>query len=184
MANRGPTVPGAKDSRRNLRTGPKAPKGNTRSVVHHGRTKRAVIPGTDEARAEIVEALAAAAPVRDTDGGLPAADAAIVELAARELARIRNVDDWLAQRGVLDRRGHVRPAAGYLEKATSTLDRLLTSLGMNPRSRAVLGLDLARQKDLASAMSEPDPVKRERLLREAGVVDMEGVDAPETRPRT
>lgn len=175
MANRGRTVPGATDTRRNLRTGPKAPKRNTRSVVHHGRTEHAVIPGTDEARAEIVEALAAAAPVRDPDGGLPAADAAIVEVAARELARIRNVDDWLARHGVLDRRGHVRPAAGYLEKATRTLDRLLNSLGMNPRSRAVLGLDLARQQDMATAMSEPDPEKRRSMLRDAGVIDAEEV---------
>jgi hypothetical protein len=108
MANRGPTVPGATDNRRNLRTGPKAPKGNTRAVIHHGRTQRAVIPGTDEARAEIIAALAAAAPVRDPNGALPAADAAMVEAAARELARIRNVDDWLAQRGVLDKRGQQR----------------------------------------------------------------------------
>lgn len=98
-----------------------------------------------------------------------------MEVAARELARIRNVDDWLAQRGVLDRRGHVRPAAGYLEKATRTLDRLLNSLGMNPRSRAVLGLDLARQQDMATAMSEPDPEKRRSMLRDAGVIDAEEV---------
>ncbi len=49
----------------------------------------------------------------------------------------------------------------------------LDALGMTPRSRAKLGLDLARAADLATAMSEPDPVKRERLLREAGVVDAE-----------
>lgn len=81
------------------------------------------------------------------------------------------MDDWLAKHGLIDKRGRVRPAADYLEKATRTLDRLLDNLGMNPRSRAKLGLDLQRNVDLATAMSEPDPERRRQLLAEAGYDD-------------
>jgi len=42
---------------------------------------------------------------------------------------------------------------------------------MTPRSRARLGLDLARTTDLATAMSESDPDRRARLLAEAGFAD-------------
>ena len=51
-----------------------------------------------------------------------------------------------------------REAADYLD-----------ALGMTPKSRAKLGLDLQRTVDLASAMSEPDAERRAELLREAGI---------------
>ena len=70
----------------------------------------------------------------------------------------------------------MKPAVRYLEQATRTADRLLTVLGMNPRSRAALGLDLARATDLATAMSEPDPDRRAALMSEAGVPLEEGAD--------
>jgi hypothetical protein len=58
-----------------------------------------------------------------------------------------------------------------LERASKTLMQALDSLGMTPRSRAALGLDIARGIDLAQAMSEPDPEKRRELLRRAGLSD-------------
>jgi hypothetical protein len=50
---------------------------------------------------------------------------------------------------------------------------LAESLGMTPRSRARLGLDLSRTVDLATAMSEPDDERRAELLREAGLDDQD-----------
>jgi hypothetical protein len=117
---------------------------------------------------EIRDALADAAPVRDQAGELPAADEATV-LAARALCRVRRVEAWCDMHGYLDERtGDVKPAVRYLEQATRTANELLASLGMNPRSRMRLGVDLQRI-DLASAMSEEDPERRAELLREAGL---------------
>jgi hypothetical protein len=67
---------------------PPAPPKNTRAATHGGHGK-VTVPGARAAREEIMEALAAAAPVRDRNGGLPAADAAAVELAARARAGAR-----------------------------------------------------------------------------------------------
>jgi hypothetical protein len=84
------------------------------------------------------------------------------------------MDEWLAGHGYVDPVTHEpRPVVAALEKATRTLDGLLDKLGMNPRSRAALGADLARTVDLATAMSERDPAKRQDLLRQAGVIEIE-----------
>jgi hypothetical protein len=161
--------------RRNLRPAPPAPLGHTRTLKSGGRATAKTLPVAETA-AEIRDALAAAAPVRDDAGELPVADEPVVELAALALCRVRRVSAWLDAFGFMDERtGDVRPAVRYLEEATRTADRLLGSLGMTPTSRAKLGLDLVRQIDLATAMSEPDPVLRCQLLREAGVaVDEDG----------
>lgn len=102
-----------------------------------------------ETRQEIFDALAEAAPVRSSDGSLPAADAALVELAARSLARVREADEWVMEHGALDRKGKPRPAIAHLEKATRNAAELLDRLGLGPRARAALGVDLQRGFDLA-----------------------------------
>jgi phage FluMu gp28-like protein len=63
----------------------------------------------------------------------------------------------------------------FLSKCSRNLAELLDRLGMSPRSRAALGVDLARTVDLATAMSEKDPDMRRELLREAGL-DVEAND--------
>ena len=160
----------------NLKPAPAAPAGNLRTLRHGGRATASTLPVAETAE-EIRQALTDSAPVRDQAGELPAADEATVELAARALCRVRRVEAWCEQFGYLDEKtGDVKPAVRYLEQATRTADRLLGELGMNPRSRAALGLDLARTVDLATAMSEPDPARRAELMREAGVPLMEGDD--------
>jgi hypothetical protein len=145
----------------NLRRGPQpglrpAPRGNTRALRHGGRAE-ITIPGLDAARREILDRLAASAPVRDETGGLPAADEATVELAARALARHRSVDNWLAAHGVLDEMtGEPKKAAEYAESSARTADGLLAKLGMNPKDRAALGVDIQRGFDLAAHWAEQD----------------------------
>ena len=49
----------------------------------------------------------------------------------------------------------------------------LDALGMTPRSRAKLGLDLVRAApDMATIMSEPDPERKRALAAEAGVAHL------------
>lgn len=61
------------------------------------------------------------------------------------------------------------PAADLAGRMRREASDYLDALGVTPKSRAKLGLDLARTTDLATAMSEPNDERRAELLREAGV---------------
>ena len=101
------------------------------------------------------DALAADAPLRDPDGGLPAADSLPVRLLAECLCRLDSVADDLRDHGWRDRESGDPRAAVELERRlrSEALD-LAESLGMTPRSRARLGLDLARTEDAVQAAAE------------------------------
>ena len=53
----------------------------------------------------------------------------------------------------------------YLEEATRTADRLLTSLGMNPTSRARLGADLGLMEAVAVGRQRFDAWSDEEIKR-------------------
>jgi hypothetical protein len=143
---------------------PPAPVGNGRAAKHYG-AARGLVPGVEGALDEILAGL----PVRAANGEPLVYDLAICELAARELARIRQIDQWLDEHGLFGRGPKLRPAVEYRLKAARLLAELLDRLGMTPRSRAALGLDLAKTVTLADAMGEKDPEKRRAMFRELGV---------------
>lgn len=136
---------GNPNSLANLRPGAgRAGSGNTRALRHGGRSELLLRDVDAEVR-DLLDALADAAPVREADGTLPAADAIAVERAARALKRYRHLAGWLDAHGRLDEKtGDVKPAAELELKAERELAAALDSLGMTPRSRAALGLDLSR----------------------------------------
>lgn len=175
---------------------------NERAPVTHGAYARVAQERLDDKGREIFEALAADAPARGPGGGLPAPDGVAVRLLAETLCRLDDVRAWIAANGVFDERRHTkaknprnrarqrRKEGGYRRskdpmRAIEMEERLmrrafdmLDALGMTPRSRAKLGLDMARAADLATAMSEEDPQRRAELLREAGVpVDADAEEA-------
>lgn len=151
---------------------PPPPQGNRRAVTHGAHAE--VLPARLSAKAQAIAAeLAVEAPVRGPDGGLPVYDREAVRQLARCLVRLDDVGAYLDQHGVLDRRGKERSAARAERRLRGEAARWLAALGMTPTARARLGLDLARAADLATAMSEPDPVRRAAMLRQAGV-DVEG----------
>lgn len=160
----------------NLRPAPPAPVGHVRSLRHGGRAEELYRDVSGEVR-ELLDLLADAAPVRDGDGELPAADAIAVERAARALARYRRLSGWCDAHGRLDERsGEVKPAAEYELRAERALAEALDALGMSPTSRAKLGVDLAR-----AASSAEDAVAtaaaRERLdVRAADVIDADAIE--------
>lgn len=153
-------------------------KGN-RLAVTHGAYARIAPERLDEKAREIFDAIAADAPVRDADGGLPAADAVAVRLVADTLCRLEDVRSWIEANGIFDER---RQNNGYRKnrskknqyrrsqdpmRAVEMEDRLqrrlmdqLDSLGMTPRSRAKLGLDQARTFDLAREWEQQDRTDR------------------------
>jgi hypothetical protein len=162
--NREVTVPLSRDEQArsrqlaNLRRGgPPAEPGNGLALKHGGHSELLLADVEAEVR-ELVDALGSAAPVRAADGGLPDADVPAVEQAARALRRYRSLSAWCDAHGRLEERtGKVKPAADLELRAERALGLALDALAMTPRSRARLGLDLARSVDVASALSEPDP---------------------------
>jgi hypothetical protein len=129
--------------------------GNQRRLVHGGWSDALVRDVSAEVR-ELLDLLAEAAPVRDRDGGLPAADLVAVERAARLLRRYRHLEDWLDLHGVLDEKtGEAKPAARLAQEVGESLGRALAALGMDPTSRAKLGLDLVRaERSLEEHLAE------------------------------
>lgn len=157
----------------NLRPAPPAPPaGNTRAV-RHGAYSDALLRDVDGEVRELLDALADAAPVRDPDGSLPAADAIAVERAARALKRWRTLADWLDVHGRLTDDDDVKPAAELELRAERELAAALDALGMTPTSRAKLGLTLQRAATSAEEAAEARAA-RERLDARWDAIDAEG----------
>jgi hypothetical protein len=136
----------------NLRRGGQTPDGSQR--VTHGAFRRVVDAGDLDAKARtIFDALAADAPLRDPSGELPAADAVTVKLLADALVRLDDVADYLRRHGLEDAKGELRVSALDVERRLqATAADLAARLGMSPRARAQLGLDLARMMSAGDAL--------------------------------
>jgi hypothetical protein len=156
----------------NLKKGQRAGRPNGRTHGGYSRVARARL---EAKQLEVYDALSEDVPVRGPDGGVPAPDSPLLRLLAQTLCRLEDVEQWIALYGAFDpktkeARRVLDVEATLRKEAADYLDRL----GMSPRSRARLGVDFARQADLAQAMSEPDPEKRAHLLRQAGLPDIDG----------
>lgn len=127
----------------NLRPAPPPPLGNQRPRQHGGYS--IVDRERLDARAKtIFDTLAADAPLRDGEGGLPVADRAVVALLAECLCRLEDVTAWLNEHGLMDSRGRVRPAVDLEARLRKEAAGYMRDLGMTPTARARLGLDLTR----------------------------------------
>ncbi|HTX32250.1 MAG TPA: hypothetical protein VMD09_12785 [Solirubrobacteraceae bacterium] len=128
----------------NLRPGAgRAGAGNRRALAHGGYATVAV-ERMAAAEQQVFEALAQDAPLREADGGLPAADTALVRLLAQALCRIEDVGGYLRDHGLLDANGQVRGAVDLERRLRQEAAGYMAELGMGPRARAALGLDLVR----------------------------------------
>lgn len=161
----------------NLRPVDAAPVSNQRARTHGGYATVAR-ERLDAKVREVFDALAADAPLRDTRGGLPRADSVAVRLLAECLCRLEDVRANVAIYGAVNERsGKVRPATDLEQRLRREAADYLDALGMTPRSRGKLGLDLTRAVDLSNAMSERDPDRRRVLMAEAGLpLDEENED--------
>lgn len=134
---------------------PPPPEGNRRAVSH-GAYARVLTERLEAKAAEVFAAVAADAPVRAQDGSLPAADAVPARLLAECLCRLEDVGSHLRDRGLFDKDGGVRPAVELEGRLRREAADHADALGMTPRSRAKLGLDLAKSFDLAQAWAQED----------------------------
>ncbi len=138
----------------NLRPPPPPPEGNVRALRHGGRARKASLIRAGSWAERILAELEAEAPLRDADGGLPVHDRQVVELLASALARLESVSAWLEARPAVDEKGSPWPAEDTARRLRGEVARLLDALGMTPKSRAALGLDLVRSFDLARFWAE------------------------------
>ena len=163
----------------NLKQGD-APKqwGQTYSLKYGGRATDRTLPVAGKA-ALIYEELADAAPLRDQDGSIPKADRVVVELFALCLARLDACTTYLAMHGPLDLKGKVRPAAEYEVKLRREAASHADSLGMSPRSRARLGLDLTRTQSFAEQMQQMSGAG-DRLRQRADQIAIDATAQDET----
>jgi len=157
------------------RGGTPAPPGNG-YARSHGAYARLVADRLEAKVAEVFDALAADAPLRADDGGLPAHDATLVRLAASCLCRIEDLEAHLRDHGILDAKGNVRPAVDLERRLRSEALGYLDALGMTPTSRARLGLDLTRTASLAELMAQDAEAER-RERQATGDVEGEARDA-------
>jgi hypothetical protein len=133
----------------NLRPGrpPAPPTGNRRNLIHGGTARKATLITAGSWAEAIYSALAEEAPLRDeVTGELPAHDRQAVELLASCLARLDAVGDWLDLHEPLDEKGDPRPALDVERRLVREAADLLDRLGMTPKARAALGLDLAQTR--------------------------------------
>jgi len=120
-----------------------APRGNRRTLQHGAYA--ALPPERVDAKVrEVVGALARDAPVRDADGGLPAADAVIVRQLGETLCRLDSIAEYLGRKGWEGEDGRPRPVLDYEARLRGHVLDLLKELGMTPAARAKLGIDLMK----------------------------------------
>ena len=131
------------------RGGNPAPTGNRKAVTHGGFAAVAR-KRLEQREREIFEALSADLPLREADGSAPGTDAVVVAMFAQALCRLEDVKDYLGRRGIETSRGHMRNAVEIEGRLRREALDFAESLGLTPRSRARLGIDLARTADLAS----------------------------------
>lgn len=154
----------------NLRRGVTKPS-PTANLRHGGYAQLRREEIEDEER-RVLEALEADAPLRDPDGGLPAADGVAVRLLASCLVRLQRVEAYLTAHGFLDEKGEPRPVLEVEAKLRRDALDAAEALGMTPRSRARLGLDLVRAAE-ATADVEAARAARERLDQRLADIEAE-----------
>lgn len=147
----------------NLRRGGTPAAAGNRHRVSHGGYAEVAAARLDVKQTELVQALAADAPLRDHDGELPRHDTVAVTMLAKCLCRLEDVEAYLTLRGLVDDEGSERPAVDLERRLRGEVADWLDALGMTPRARARLGLDVARAQtfDLARHWADAQVVEGE-----------------------
>jgi hypothetical protein len=124
---------------------PPAPVGNDRAVSHGAYAQLSAARVDGKVR-QVMAALSEDAPVRD-HGELPAADGVAIRLLADVLLRIDDIGEYIARRGWADAKGNPRSVLHLEMRLRDQAAGMLDRMGMNPRSRLALGVDLVRARD-------------------------------------
>jgi len=124
----------------------------------HGAYAQIARDRLEQRESDVFDALAA---LRNADGSLPAADAVAVRLLAECLLRLDSIAAHLRDHGILDGEGNVKPVVEVEGRLRREAADHAEALGMTPRARAKIGMDLIRAEVAAQGASE-DHAARER----------------------
>jgi hypothetical protein len=140
-----------------------------RRALAHGGYARVALDALDEKTAAVFAALSSDAPLRDHDGGLPSHDSVQVRLLADCLCRLDAVGAWLAGRWATP---EARPALDLEMRLRREASLYLIEMGMTPRSRAALGIDVVRaERSLSDALAEGGKAVEARLQRDRAAAE-------------
>lgn len=137
----------------NLRTGPPARQGNQLARQHGSYAEVTAEDRAGEVEM-IFEALAADAPIRGADGGLPAADSVVVEMLAENRVRRKRVNLEELRHGIEDRNGQIRSIVQFGWRLDEQALRLCSELGMTPAARARIGVDVVKGLSAAERLED------------------------------
>ena len=140
----------------NLQPAPPAPIGNKRAEKHGAHGTVLVEPGSEAA--QVLDVIAGAVPLRGADGELAPQDRLAAEGLAVVLVRLRRAGVELDTRGEFTKAGKLKPVADYERRLLNVALGYMDALGLTPRGRVKLGLDLARASefDLAQHWAKDD----------------------------
>lgn len=134
------------------------------NALRHGGYASVAVEALDAKTRVIYDTLAADAPLRDGDGELPRHDSVQVRLLADVLCRLDSVGAWLAGRWATQDAGPVLELESRLRKEASGY---LIELGMTPRSRAALGIDVVRaERSWSDALADGREAVAARMERD------------------
>jgi len=130
--------------------------GNVIALKHGAISERIVALSSPLTGTEIIEA------IRDSGNYLLPADGFLVERAARQLTRLRMLDEFLDRLGgsPIDSRGRARKCMGLLMSLERQFSQTCNQLGLSPLARAQL------IGDTASARRDAEATAAQRELRE------------------
>jgi hypothetical protein len=158
----------------NLQPGAGAAGPGNRRRVDHGGYAAVLAERLGEKVRTIFEAIGADVPLRDFDGGPPREDSVAIRLLAEVLCRLDDVGANIRDFGLFDRKsGELRPAVDLERRLRLEAADHADALGLNPRARVRLGIDLMRsiqERAQAVAMSETDPERQRELMQAAGLM--------------
>lgn len=137
----------------NLRKGDTRPVGNGNARTH-GAYAEITEDQLRDHELRIFEALAADAPVRAPDGSLPREDTLIVRQLAESLVRLQRISTHLIAKGMEREDGSLRPAVELELRVRGHVLDLCRELGMTPKARAALGVDLVRAATAGDRLDE------------------------------
>ncbi len=115
----------------------------------HGGYARIAHEELSAERLRIFNAIGEDVPVQDGRDG-----SAITALARAEI-RLRRVEAWIDEHGEFDDEGNIHPAVDLERRLRLELSEHHDALGLNPRSRSRIGLDVAKSFDLAKTRPMP-----------------------------
>ena len=136
----------------NLRPGAGAGDGGLQRGVKHGCYAQIAERELEGKVRELFDAIGADLPVRELDGGVPAQDAIPLRMLAETLIRRDRVRESELRHGIEAPDGKLRGIVEFGLRLDGQALRLCEQLGLTPRSRVAIGVDLVRTRSAADRL--------------------------------